>query len=87
MIKTEIHMTREDGVELTRTYSDQHLKIRQDGTGAIYDEAIDPTIMNRTYTETDIPIEEKDAPAAEEILSIILGEENNDNQTESETTP
>ena len=59
MIQTEI---LPDG--LIRTYSDQNFKIRQDGTGVIYDEAIDPIKMNRTYTETtekniEIEIEEE----------------------------
>lgn len=44
--------------DLILTYSDQHMKIRQDGTGILYDAAIDPDYTHRTYTETDIPIEE-----------------------------
>lgn len=44
--------------DLVITYSDQHMMIRQDETGYLYDEAIDPEYMHRTYTETDIPIEE-----------------------------
>ena len=48
----------EDSVDLIRTYSDIGMKIRQDETGYLYDEAIDPDYMSRTYTETDIPIEE-----------------------------
>lgn len=44
---------------LVRTYSDQNFKIRQEGTGEIYDEAIDPVEMNRTYTETNIKNEEE----------------------------
>ena len=72
MVKTEFYMEREDGVILNRTYSDSGMKIRQDGTGALYDEAIDPEETGRTYTETDVPIEE---PTAEEIVNILLGGE------------
>lgn len=39
------------------TYSDANLKIKQDQTGSIYDEAWDLTDAEYTYTETDIPIE------------------------------
>lgn len=59
---------------LVRTYSDDGYKIRQDGTGDIYDEAIDPRSAGRTYTETDIPIDE-DEPMPEDILTVLLGEE------------
>lgn len=53
MIVTEILTI--NGKEFIRTYSDQKMRLRQDGTGAIYDEAIDPAEFMRTYTETDIP--------------------------------
>lgn len=66
MIKTET----KDG--LVRTYSDAGMKIKQDGTDIIYDEAIDPADMHRTYTETDEPIE---GATSDELLSIILGGE------------
>lgn len=73
MIKTEMYSE-----DLIKTYSDAGFKIMQEGTGAIYDEAIDPISMNRTYTETNIPIEEPDESEplteAEEILDILLGE-------------
>lgn len=54
-IKTEYYKTRADGVVLNRTYSDAGMKIERDGV--IYDEAIDPAELGRTYTETDEPIE------------------------------
>ena len=41
------------------TYSDANMKIRQEETGNIYDEAWDLTSSQYTYTETDIPIEEE----------------------------
>ena len=57
MIITEFYETRLDGVTLVRTYSDKHLKIRQDQTGAVYSEAIDIEDSGFTYSETDTPIE------------------------------
>lgn len=74
MIITEFYTTREDGVRLVRTFSDNDVLIRQDVTEALYDEAIDPEDSGRTYTETDIPIE--DNSTAEELLNIILGVQN-----------
>lgn len=56
MIITEFFTTREDGVNLYRTYSDAGLYIRQE-TGVEYAEAIDVEGMH-TYTETDRPFEE-----------------------------
>jgi len=46
-----------NGREFVRTYSDGGYRIRQDGTGVIYDEAVDPVGTGRTYTETDEPVE------------------------------
>ena len=65
MIKTEKY---KEG--LVRTYSDEGYKIRQDGTGIVYDEAIDPENSGRTYTETDelIPV------TSEQLLAILTGE-------------
>lgn len=50
----------EDGWVLVRAYSSKGVKIKQDGTNEIYTEAIDPEFANRTYTETDIPIESEE---------------------------
>ena len=66
MIKTE---TRGNFIY---TYSDLGMKIHGGMPEADYDEAYDPIDSGRTYTETDIPIEE-DA-TAEEILNILTGE-------------
>lgn len=41
MIKTEFFKTRQDGVNLVRTYSDSNFQIKQINTGNIYDAAID----------------------------------------------
>ena len=57
MIKTEFYMTRFDGVNLYRTYSDADMMIQKVGTEETYSEAIDVENSGYTYTETDIPIE------------------------------
>ena len=57
MIVSEVCDTREGGVKLIRTYSDSGFMIIQDETGIMYGEAIDPEDMHRTYTESDILIE------------------------------
>lgn len=57
MVIKEFYKTREDGVNLYRNYSDEKFKIKQDQTGAIYDEAIDVEDAPYTYTETDEKIE------------------------------
>ena len=57
MIKSELCMTRSDGVNLYRSYSDADMMIQKDGTEEIYSAAIDVENSGFTYTETDIPIE------------------------------
>lgn len=52
MVITEFFRTREDGVNLYRTYSDEGFMIERDG--ALYEEAIDPENSGRIYTETDL---------------------------------
>lgn len=72
----------EGGWVLVRNYSDRGMMIIQDGTGDMYAEAIDPQFTNRTYTESDIPIdseegEEEDETGEEkapEVLDALLGE-------------
>lgn len=56
MIVRELYMTREDGVNLYRTYSDAGFTIiRNDGIE--YDEAIDVEDAPYTYTESTNRIE------------------------------
>ena len=55
MIIREFYRTREDGVNLYRSYSDQNLKI-VDEKGAVFDDVIDVETATHTYTETDLPI-------------------------------
>lgn len=57
MIVKEFYTTRDDGVNLHRTYSDVGLKIQKVGTEEIYDEAVDIEGAPFSYEETDIPIE------------------------------
>ena len=71
MIVRELYVEREDGVKLYKTYSDSGMKIRQDDTDYIYDEAIDVEGTEHTYTETDVPIE--DSVTAEEALAALEG--------------
>lgn len=62
------------GTDLVRAYSNSKMMIRQDETGNLYSEAIDPVYMNRTYTETDIPIEEDlSVMQPQEALDFIFG--------------
>lgn len=52
MIKIEILVIND--VIFTKTTSDQGYKIEREGV--LYDEAIDPAYLNRSYTETTEPI-------------------------------
>lgn len=66
-----------NGKVFVRTFSDAGYQIRQDGTGDIYDEAVDPAEIGRTYTETDIPIERHIFDETEEkarAYDILMGE-------------
>ena len=60
MIRQEYFRTREDGVVLTRTYSDENYYILQIETNVTYEEAVDITPVRYTYEETDekIPVDE-----------------------------
>ena len=59
---------------LVRTYSDLNVYIRGGDPISEYAEAIDPIDINRTYTETDIPIEQTatDEEYAE-VGKILMG--------------
>lgn len=78
MIRTEFYMTRPDGVRLVRTYSDSGFRIVQDGTGAVYDEAVDPEEMARTYTESDELVQDEITDHA--ALNILLGRDDNESE-------
>ena len=53
----EFYRTREDGVKLYRTYSDENYKIQKVGTNEIYEEAIDIEDAPYEYEETTELIE------------------------------
>lgn len=53
-------------------YSDNGVMIRQNETGALYDEAIDVMPCQYTYSESDTPLIQL---SAEELLDILMGGE------------
>ena len=57
MIIKEFYRTREDGVNLYRTYSNNSFQIRKVGTDEFYDEAVDVEGAIFEYEETNIDIE------------------------------
>lgn len=69
MIVQEHYMV--DGVDFIRTYSDRGMMIHGGMPEADYSEACDPASFGRTYTETEIPIE--DEAEATEIVDILMG--------------
>lgn len=71
MLRQERFQLEEDGWVLVKTYSDAGMMVRQDETGDLYAEAVDPEQAGRTYTETDIPID--DDTTAEEVVEILMG--------------
>ena len=64
--------TREDGVDLYRTYSDKNYMIRDTDSGALYAEAVDVSDSTAVYEETDIEIEGREL-SDKEALEILLG--------------
>ena len=71
MIIKEFYKTRNDGVNLYRSYSDQNFQIHKIGTDEIYDEAIDLENAPYTYEETDIKVESDISDA--EFRAMIEG--------------
>lgn len=71
MVKTEFYMTRSDGVNLYRTYSDQgRMLIRNDGVE--YGEAVDVENSGYTYTESDYPVEDVTETEAKALAYDII---------------
>lgn len=62
MLVKEFYRTRDDGVNLYRTYSDVNLFIRKLGTDEIYSEAVDVENSGFEYEETDVEIETPEDP-------------------------
>ena len=68
----EFYKTRDDGVNLYRTYSDLGLKIQKVGTNMMYNEAVDVESALYTYIETDTPCNEEENIMREEIdINVI----------------
>ena len=70
MIRTEM---RDDRVY---TYSDIGMKIMQEQTGIIYDDALDVVETGYTYVETSTPID--DDISDSEALDIIMGRDSDE---------
>lgn len=69
MVKKEHYKTREDGVELFRTFSDIDHKIRNRQTGVEYDEAVDVSeVVN--YEEIDTYVYLEGANNYDEIMEF-----------------
>ena len=60
MIIKDFYLTRNDGIKLYITYSDQGVKIKRIDTEMLYDSAVDIETANYEYIETDIPIIEEE---------------------------
>lgn len=56
-IVTEFYRTREDNINLYRTYSNEGFLIKKVGTDEIYEEAIDIEDSGFSYEETEEKIE------------------------------
>lgn len=75
MIVIEYHSTRKDGVELYKTFSDLGMMIEREGI--LYEVAIDPKDSGRIYTETDIPLPEKEDTKTQEEQEVEFQVEQN----------
>lgn len=72
-IVKELYKTREDGVKLYRTYSDNNYKIKKVGTEEIYDEAID--VLDFEYEETDELVDvDNELELKAQAYDILVGE-------------
>lgn len=58
MIVKEFYKTREDGINLYKTYSDENYYIQKAGTEEVYSEAIDVENSSYEYIETKEKIED-----------------------------
>jgi len=74
---TEFYRTREDGVRLVRSYSDQGMMIHGGFPEGDYAESIDPEDLHREFTETDIPVPSEELTDTE-ALNIIMGRDGNE---------
>lgn len=84
MIQTQ-ELVLESGATVIRTYSDTDHRIVQNGTGIVYDEAVDPADANRTYTESIELIDHGPPPDGLDAAASYLLE--NDMMTMPEPDP
>lgn len=56
MIQKEHYLTRKDGVNIVRTFSDAGVKIRKTGSDYVDNQAFDVEDAPYEYEETDIPV-------------------------------
>lgn len=73
-IVKELYRTREDGVKLYRSYSDEGYMIQKIGTEEIYDEAIDVETASYEYEETETPLETNELEIKAKAYDILVGE-------------
>lgn len=76
-IVKEFYKTRNDGVNLYRTYSNEGYKIHKLNTEEIYDEAIDVENAPYEYEETTEKIESEELSEIEQkaqAYDILIGE-------------
>ena len=74
-IVKEFYKTREDGVKLYRTYSDNNYMIQKVGTDEVYEEAIDVENASFEYEETTELIEETSVVDLKaQAYDILVGE-------------
>ena len=73
MIVTEILTI--SGKEFLRTYSDSGYRIMKIGTDEVYDEAIDPIDIARSYIETEELVVPNETEAKARAYEILMGGE------------
>lgn len=73
-IVKEFYLTRDDGVNLYKTYSNKNFKIKKVGTDEVYDEAIDVEASNYEYEETAELTETNDIIEKAMAYDILVGE-------------
>ena len=71
MIITESYPTEQGQTPLKKTFSSAGMKIK-DENGNLYNEAVDPVSVNKTYIETDYLIDQDEENLAE-VLRILFG--------------
>lgn len=76
-IVTEFYRTREDNINLYRTYSNEGVLIKKVGTDEIYEEAIDIEDSGFSYEETEEIIEIEEFAEYNAFVEKVKEEERN----------